>query len=84
MAVERFSKTGLALLMLAIGFFIGLAVGFIGAYHGSNFWYSELQKENEQIEERIRQLEKEKLEALERAIRIYQQDLEDIWPEKEQ
>jgi len=83
MAVERFSKTGLALLMLAIGFFIGLAVGFIGAYHGSNFWYSELQRENKQVEERINQLEQEKLEALERAIRIYQQDLEDIWPEEE-
>jgi len=84
MAVERFSKTGLALLMLAIGFFLGLAVGFIGAYHGSNYWYSELQKENKQLEKRINQLEQEKLEALERAIRIYQQDLEDIWPEKEQ
>ncbi len=83
MAVERFSKSGLALLMLAIGFFIGLAVGFIGAYHGSNYWYSELQKENKQLEEKINQLEKEKLEALERAIRIYQQDLEDIWPEEE-
>jgi len=82
MAVEKFSKAGLALLMLAIGFFIGLTVGFIGAYHGSNFWYSELQKENKQVEERINQLEQEKLEALERAIRIYQQDLEDIWPEK--
>ena len=84
MAVERFSKTGLALLMLAIGFFLGLAVGFIGAYHGSNFWYSELQKENKQLEEKINQLEKEKLEVLERAIRIYQQDLEDIWPKEEQ
>jgi len=83
MAVEKFSKTGLALLMLAVGFFIGLAVGFIGAYHGSNFWYSELRKENKQVEERINQLEKEKLEVLERAIRIYQQDLEDIWPKEE-
>jgi len=82
MAIERFSKTGLALLMLAIGFFIGLIVGFIGAYHGSNFWYNEFRKENEQVEERINQLEQEKLEALERAIRIYQQDLEDIWPEE--
>ena len=83
MAVERFSKTGLALLMLVVGFFIGLAVGFIGAYHGSNFWYSELRKDNKQLEERINQLEKEKLEVLERAIRIYQQDLEDIWPKEE-
>ncbi|MHA1225207.1 MAG: LapA family protein [Candidatus Hodarchaeales archaeon] len=82
MAVERFSKTGLALLMLAIGFFLGLATGFIGAYHGSNFWYDKLQKENKQIEKRIQQLEQEKMEALERAIRIYQQDLEDIWPEE--
>ncbi len=84
MAVERFSKTGLALLMLAIGFFLGLAAGFIGAYHGSNFWYNKLREENKQIEERIQQLEREKLEALERAIKIYQQDLEDIWPEEEQ
>jgi len=83
MAVERFSKTGLVLLMLAIGFFLGLAAGFIGAYHGSNFWYSKLREENKQIEERIRQLEREKLEALEKAIKIYQQDLEDIWPEGE-
>jgi len=66
MAVERFSKTGLALLMLAIGFFIGLAVGFIGAYHGSNYWYNEFRKENKQLEKKINQL----------------QDLEDIWPEE--
>jgi len=83
MAVEKFSKTGLTLLMLVIGFFIGLAAGFIGAYHGSNYWYNELRKENKQLETKIYQLEQEKLEALERAIRIYQQDLEGIWPKEE-
>jgi len=71
MAVERFSKTGLALLTLAIGFLAGLAIGFIGAYHGSNYWYSELSD-----------LEQEKIDALERSIRIYQKDLEGIWPEE--
>jgi len=65
-----------------LAFALGVAIGFLGAYHGSNYWYSELRKENQELEKKISGLEQEKLEALERSIRIYQKDLEDIWPEE--
>jgi len=31
--VEKMDKLGFALLMLALGFLIGLVVGFLGGYH---------------------------------------------------
>jgi len=81
MVVERFSKTGLALLMLAIGFFVGVAVGFLGAYHGSNFWYREFKKENEILQERVTKLRQAEINELERAIKLYMKEIEDAWPE---
>lgn len=72
---EYFKRLG----CFVIGTILGLTIGIGIMKHHEQFWYLDIKKEQDLMSVEIKRLDQERLRLLNKAVRLYYDQVQEIW-----
>lgn len=77
--MEDITKWFRALAIFMAGILLGLIIGALVAKHQADFWYLEIKRDQKRMSVEIKRLNRKKMELLNRALKMYYDEVRDLF-----